>query len=302
MLDRGFRDCVTHFENKGFEIQMPKLVQSSDKKGQLSTINANSSRLVTATRFVVETRNGHIKTIFKIFNMVWNSLSLPHLMSDVKICAAIINRYHKTCEPNKGVAREIALRMLRRVNTENVLSSIVNTNGFTRILKKFLPFENFDDLPSLANIDLIWIALGKYQIKQAESYYSQHKKDGDGCFNVFELPCEYYEKFFAENYPGYHLKLLLLQIRSRFRSQTHYNAYILVDLDGEKENSVLGYCCECYNGLRTVGCCSHVMCLIWATLFSKNRQLINPAGFLDNYFCPDFDMGDGNMDEFENDE
>lgn len=24
MVDRGFRDCVAYFENKGFEIRMPK--------------------------------------------------------------------------------------------------------------------------------------------------------------------------------------------------------------------------------------------------------------------------------------
>lgn len=302
MLDRGFRDCVAHFENQGYEIQMPKLVQSSDKKGQLSTQDANTSRLVTATRYVVETRNGHLKTIFKIFNMVWSSLALPHLMVDIKICCAIINRYRKTFETNKGMAREIAMRMLSRINAENVLSKIVNTNSFTRILKKFELFHEFDDLPSLNGLDLIWIALGKYQIKQAESYCSQHIKDGGGAFNVFVLPDSMCASFCAPKYPGYELKLLMMQIKSRFRSQKYYNAFILVNMSGQTENVVLGYCCECYNGLRTVGCCSHVMSLIWFTLYSKDRLNKNPAGFLDDYFAQDFEIGEQNYDEFDIDD
>lgn len=64
ILDRGFRDCVNHFEDKGFTVLMPSLVQKSEKKGQLTTIEANRTRLVTAIRFIVETRNGHMKTVW----------------------------------------------------------------------------------------------------------------------------------------------------------------------------------------------------------------------------------------------
>lgn len=104
MLDRGFRDCEEYFVNKGFDIKMPSLVQKSEKNGQLSTKDANETRLITANRFAVETRNGHLKTIFEVFNMVWGSLSIPNLMADVDICTALMNRYHKTFEPNKGIA------------------------------------------------------------------------------------------------------------------------------------------------------------------------------------------------------
>lgn len=297
MLDRGFRDCQEYFVNKGFDVKMPSLVQKSSKNGQLSTKDANETRLITANRFAVETRNGHLKTMFKVFNMVWGSLSIPHLMVDVKICTALINRYHKTFEPNKGIAKEIGLRMLRRVNIQNDLAKIVNTNNFTRNLKKFELFDDFDTLPSLDGLNLIYIALGKYQIKQAESYCSRHMKDCDGRFNVFAFPNDLCKSFFESKFPNRNLKLLLIQIKSRYRSQKHYNAFILVDLCGQKENAVLGYCCECYNGLRTVGCCSHVMCLIWFTLYSKYRKIPNPAGFLDNYFGQDIGVVDHNFDE-----
>lgn len=302
MLDRGFRDCVKYFVDKGFDVKMPSLVQKSSKNGQLSTKEANETRLITANRFAVETRNGHLKTIFKAFNMVWGSLSIPNLMADVKICTALINRYHKTFEPNKGIAVDIGRRMLGRVNMENDLAKIVFTDNFTRNLKKFQDFENFDNLPSLNGLNLIHIALGKYQIKQAESYCKRHMKDGDGKFNVFAYPDDLCKSYFESKFPNRSLKLLLIQIYSRYRSQKYYNAFVLVDVSKvrnengvesfeiQDEKAVLGYCCECYSGLRTVGCCSHVMSLIWFTLYSKYDRIPNPAGFLDNYFDQEIEI------------
>lgn len=50
MLDRGFRDVKKFVEDKGIVVKMPSLVQSSERKGQLSTQDANRSRIVTALR------------------------------------------------------------------------------------------------------------------------------------------------------------------------------------------------------------------------------------------------------------
>lgn len=101
LLDRGFRDCVSHFEAKDLDVKMPALLQRSKNKTQLSTAEANKTRLVTALRFIVEVRNGHMKTVFKIFNTVWNSLALPHLMADFHICASLLNFYHCNIESNR---------------------------------------------------------------------------------------------------------------------------------------------------------------------------------------------------------
>ena len=35
------------------------------------------------------------------------------------------------------------------------------------------------------------------------------------------------------------------------------------------ESSILGYCCSCTPGLRTVGCCSHITTLIWYLGFGR---------------------------------
>lgn len=291
LLDRGFRDCVDYFKAKGMDVKMPALIQRSANGTQLSTIDANKTRLVTALRFVVEARNGHMKTVYKIFNAIWNSLSLPHLVTDFQICAALLNRYHVNIESNRPYANELATLMLSRVHTDNVVFEVTRKKQFQQHLKRFQAFENFDDLPALENIDLIRIALGKYQIKQAASYCSQHIK-AKGKFEVFIFPedlCQiHFRAFFT---PDCKPILLLGQLDSRYRNRKYYNTFVLLNPSSNGEDVVMGYCCDCYNGLRTVGCCSHVMTLIWFTLYIKNKDIPNPAGFLDEFFDNNFDVG-----------
>lgn len=285
ILDRGFRDCVSFLEAKGFEVKMPSLLQRSQSKARLSTAEANTTRLVTATRYVVETRNGHLKTIFKIFNMVWNSYSLKYLKEDVNICTALINQYFKPVTSNKGIEIEIVDRMLNRLDTTNELAKVVSKQTFERNLKKFERFDNFDSLPQLTEMDLIYISLGRYQIEQAASYCQEHIKEHD-CFLIFVFPEQLSREFLSSYFEDINCspKLFLAQFKSRYISRKRHNTFVLIDQNGNGENSVLAYCCECYNGLRTVGCCSHVMCIIWFILYVKNRNIPTPASFLNNYF------------------
>lgn len=290
VLDRGFRDCKQHFEAKGIVVRMPSFLDRSKKNNQLSTIEANQTRLVTAVRFIVEVRNGHMKTVWKIFGKDWNPLWVPHLMIDFQICASLLNNYYVAITSNKGIEHDIADRMKSRLTVPNSLAKVVLNDRFHKHLKEFEQYESVDDLPVLTGQDLFWIALGKYQIKQAESYSSQHTKNCDGRFDIFALP----DRLCQNLFPEFHSQqcrpiLLMIQLKSRHRSQKHYNSFILINTIGSGEDVVLGYCCECYNGLRTVGCCSHVMTLIWFTLYKKNYDMPNPAGFLDKYFDSNFD-------------
>lgn len=65
ILDRGFRDAVPDLEACGFEPHMPPSKARNER--QLSTEDANKSRLVTMVRWVIETMNGRFKRDFKIF-------------------------------------------------------------------------------------------------------------------------------------------------------------------------------------------------------------------------------------------
>ncbi|CAF5214503.1 unnamed protein product, partial [Rotaria magnacalcarata] len=52
IVDRGFRDVAEEFQALGYDLKMPGLLSKGDK--QLSTIEANESRLITKCRWVVE--------------------------------------------------------------------------------------------------------------------------------------------------------------------------------------------------------------------------------------------------------
>lgn len=107
LLDRGFRDVVPMITEKGLVVKMPSLLQNSVRKGQLTTIEANRSRLVTALRFIIEARNGHLKSVFKIFSTILSSYAQIKISEDIEICSALINKYHCTIESNRGFAREV---------------------------------------------------------------------------------------------------------------------------------------------------------------------------------------------------
>lgn len=100
IFDRGFRDCVAEVENMGYVVKSPGRITGN--RHQLTTEQANQSRLVTKTRFVVETRNGHMKTIFPIFAKRWSTLLIAQLSTEMRIAAALINKYFQRIVADKG--------------------------------------------------------------------------------------------------------------------------------------------------------------------------------------------------------
>ena len=59
IVDRGFRDIVTELEQKEYVVKMPTCVPPTQK--QLTTFQANETRLVTKVRWKVEDANRKIK-------------------------------------------------------------------------------------------------------------------------------------------------------------------------------------------------------------------------------------------------
>lgn len=291
LLDGGFRDVVRTIENKGIVVKMPALVQHSVRKGQLSTQDANRSRLTTALRFVVEVRNGHLKSIFKMFDTTWCAYAQKNLSYDVEICSALINKFFKVFESNKGISSEVADRMLSKQNEENIVGKIV-TENFRSHMKHFTLFGDFDELPIMPQDRLFWITLGNYSIKQAISYTQMHIKHCENYFDILVCPdhiCRQEFSSFSDNDKD--PALFMIKINSRFRSQTTHQTFVLLDrtIRNEEtmdcdEKAVLGYFCQCYNGWRTVGCCSHVTTLLMFLLITKGHGLKNPSGFLNGMF------------------
>lgn len=103
------------------------------------------------------------------------------------------------------------------------------------------------NFPTLTMEDLKRITLGSYQIEIAGKYIEQHMKQ-DSHFGIF---------LHREND-----EIIRAKIQSRFsRSKTH-NTWVKFDPDEIGFEAVKSYYCSCKVGERTLGCCSHVTCVL----------------------------------------
>lgn len=96
VVDRGYRDSLDYLEALGIRTKMPSFLRQGQR--QFTTEEANESRLITKTRWIIEAKNGHIKSKFKFFR---DKVPIQHLSSVgdfFKICCAIINAYCPTIE------------------------------------------------------------------------------------------------------------------------------------------------------------------------------------------------------------
>lgn len=60
-------------------------------------------------------------------------------------------------------------------------------------------------------------------------------------------------------------------------------------------HALAGYCCNCLVGRRTVGCCAHIMSVVWFLSWARHRVEVEPpASFLDDILLvrDDFDDDD----------
>jgi len=103
VVDRGYHDFIPLFERNDFTYKMPALLGSNESL--LTTEEANQSHLVTKTRWIIEARNGHIKSIFKFLRDVIPIIHAPNIGDYYRIAGVIINRYHPLIEMQNATRR-----------------------------------------------------------------------------------------------------------------------------------------------------------------------------------------------------
>lgn len=190
VVDRGFRDCAKNLQALKYIVQMPKFTDSKSPRAQLKTNQANSSRLVTKSRRVVESRNGHLKSIWSIFGRVWRTRALLHLKDDIRIPAALINKYYGILETVKNNAVHVAEQMVEKANVASPLHTLVREDAFQKI-KKTLPAVDMQNFifPILREQDLKEISLGVHQLRNARHYAVDHMRAGTTSnYNCFFCP------------------------------------------------------------------------------------------------------------------
>lgn len=281
ILDRGFRDCINLLEECGYRPYMPESLLEGEH--QLTTLQANRSRCVTICRWVVEVINGCFKRDYKLLRQAYFNRSLPHMMQNFQIAAALLNKFSVRLQDNI-YASEILNTIRRNIHLENNLANMVEAHNINRRSANFQNIlANRENIyfPHLEYNDLILFALGTYQIRQARSYYGEHVRFHGG-YRI-EVSSERLDS------SDYNLRgtgettLIRGKIKSRHVSRRQYYVYILIDNNVPGRSGISEYCCSCLVGRRTVGCCAHTMTLVWYLGWARHQEYITaPAGFLDD--------------------
>ena len=114
------------------------------------------------------------------------------------------------------------------------------------------------DFPQLTEAELRDMAMGVYQLKQADSYTEKHTSETGQ-----------YEIVIHEEDDG----ILKTKIRSRLTAAASYNLWIEY---GPGLEPIKGWYCKFESGSKVVGCCAHIASVLWFLgYFRHQRQIIN---------------------------
>lgn len=294
IVDRGYRDAVQFLENRRYNVKMPPYLEPNQR--QLTTEMANTARLITMQRWVVESRNGHIKSIYKLLDGIIPRAHVLHLKEFYLIAGALLNKYRISLQMvNKSVplAQELKGRIIEvnvvqaRVEAEN----LARRNGMWEILNE----GHVHEFPRLELEYIKQITHGPYQLKLAPAYI-QDKFDREST-DIFQLDRNRDE-------PGF----LRFRIYSRFRNATRYQLWISFrlpdnqddDIREDDNHDIQGYYCTCKSGARTIGCCAHIASVLWFLGWARHQQYIKyPSEAILNYVE---DAGNRNGNEEPGDE
>lgn len=269
ILDRGFRDVKELLEEMGYIVYMPAL---KGKSKQLSTEDSNQSRFVTKIRWVVEAVHGVIGQKYKLLHNQFHNSLLPEVNSYCQIACLLVNLFGKRLNSDKGLLEEIINRMSSTNDNINSLAEEVESNNWNR---KTVPFQTMSskeilDFPKMTLDDLKIFFTGTYQLSQAVSYLAELLEE-DGSFQVNMLKIN--------------PQIVRFEVRSRHINSKTYKSYIHYDKYSVGIQGIKGYCCNCANGNRTVGCCSHLAAIIYNLSYGRYlSRIIRPAEMLSTLF------------------
>jgi len=207
---------------------------------------------------------------------------LPKVMRFIRIACAIFNRYFHAIQSEKSEHPELAARMLSLVGTENKLQKeIEEKNLENRFLvanwrKITVEDECLRDFPNFSYAELEKIFCGEYQLRLGARYVKQHMKDNG------ELQMYFYKHSDVDG------KLIAARLQSRFRSVVKHQLWTKYHTELVGISQIVGLCCKCQSGARTIGSCSHcaaVRCVLFILNLSRFRVFYCTLTFES---CPGF--------------
>ncbi|XP_057329865.1 uncharacterized protein LOC130670476 [Microplitis mediator] len=247
VVDRGFRDVIVYLEELGFKVLMPAL---KGKLNQLTTDESNESRFVTKIRWVVEA----VHVFF------------------CRIACFLHNEYGTRLDSDLDLREQLIAAMNSKKDQDNTLASEVETNRWARRKVPFATITSdiLTDFPELTKQELKILFTGSYQMSQAVSYLAE-MMDENGTIILYYLKIT----------PN----ILKFQVRSRHINSKTYYCFVEYQPDKNNISGITRYCCNCANGRRTVGCCSHIAAIIYHLSHARYlAQIVKPAEILSCLF------------------
>ena len=206
IVDRGFRDCIGPPEDVGFVVRMPAFLPAQKK--QLSTPDANATRLITKNRWTMEAYHGRVKKWALLSECIHNSL-LPNIASYVRFVTTAINCFRKPIFSPSDAAQQklLADSMLQLSNSRNELADLVKASELST-RARWISVDVADlDFPRLGENELLTLFFGSYQLKRSRIYVKQHfGTDRD---------------FIVQTHPGYP-NIIRCRIHRRHHSNEEY--------------------------------------------------------------------------------
>lgn len=269
ILDCGFCDVAGDLKNKGFKVLMPAL---KGQQKQLTVKQANVSRFVTKTRWIVEAVHGMIKKIYQLLDSVLDNKMLQKVKSYFWIASFLLNKFGKRLASDKDIANEVLDRMVSRLNEENTLAAEIEQNSWLRKKLSFHALSSMDvmDFPEMTETELKIFFTGTYQYSQAISYLAEMmRRDGSIDMHVVKDRSN----------------ILKVQVASRHISRKTYHCFLEYIPNTNDVSGIQRHYCECTNGIRTVGCCSHLAAIIYYLSNARYMsKIIRPAKTLTKLF------------------
>ena len=282
IVDRGFRDCIDFVKSLGFSIEMPTFIKKGEK--QLSSLEANKSRIVTKVRWVVEAIHGIVKKKWSFLSAEICNQSLVHVKDYFRIAGCLHNLYGSKLESDKGETDLIVNIMTEKASKSNDLYDYLKETSLINKRSVFqkISADQLEDFPFLEIDHIKLLTLGSYQIAKGISYVAEHNETGGFPLSVCKIE----------------RGLIKLQIQSRHISAKTYKVFIRYRPFGAESDSILGYYCECKCGSRTVGCCIHITSIIlYLSNLRYDSKEYAPAKKLSNLFDSAEVIIDDNSDE-----
>jgi hypothetical protein len=271
LWDRGYRDAVDSAAAHKIKSFMPALLQKKNKTQTgdkaFTCQAANESRRVTMSRWVVESANGRLKNVFIFFkHTIEGGYGPEKIMRLVRIACSIFNKFFPLLNPHKEFQDLIADEVETHTNNVNLLKMELEAKKLVRKSEKkwqkTTAAAAVPDFPSLTWDELKMFTLGTYQLKVAERYVEEHLSTNPD---------------FGIMMHNINKNIIRCEIQSRFSGSDSHSVWIKYIPEQDGLAALDGHFCQCKNGERTLGCCSHVTAVCTITLIFYSFVSIHTA-------------------------